>query len=509
MYCLLTTPSFLAEMAEMASDQDLSHFLSSRSDAVDTWSSWTRSTRASVRSQASASHSSVSNRTADPWEVLAIDPPQSNFTYPLSSVIGHLGAASRAGRHDYSCQKVAQWIRTNDPDLSPNSGTTQRVQVGVSLPRVMCDDSLWISPRKHPDVSWWCDDEVIVQIEVVSDYNLGKTMNKLCLGLVDQLRSWKNRLSTVSSVAGFLFPISNDQKNEVECGQCVYKVQLNWSDEHFRYGARASGISAGSVWATLHHVKTSQQGVFDSLKSNPNHHFTLPMSEQYIQDHFTSSARQVKSGESVVILNDRNAYKRPLGFRATSRLHVLNTQHTTSAAGASYTAGAFPEMFDNTLCFFRFRKYRRPLTLSDIQRNQLKHTFVKATIESLLVLHDEVNIAHLDIRIENICWDNSDRVVFVDFDRSAPKNELVVDMLLTGWYGNSLMYPSTPDWTAEKVDFRQVAIMIGHIEGNDNPHSTPPGLDSEFVRKLFQDGKFTICVCVVQLLLALLMYRCI
>ena len=37
--------------------------------------------------------------------------------------------------------------------------------------------------------------------------------------------------------------------------------------------------------------------------------------------------------------------------------------------------------------------------------------------------------------------------------------------------------------------------MIGHIEGNDDPHSTPPGLDSEFVQKLFQDGKFTICVC--------------
>ena len=58
-----------------------------------------------------------------------------------------------------------------------------------------------------------------------------------------------------------------------------------------------------------------------------------------------------------------------------------------------------------------------------------------------------------------------------------------------------MSYPTTAAWTAWNVDYRQIAIMIGHIEGNDDPHSIPPPrLDRPFIQKLYNEGKFTICV---------------
>ena len=230
--------------------------------------------------------------------------------------------------------------------------TTERIALSLALPSPTHDDPLWISSRKLPDVAWWYGDEVILQIEVVSSYNTEKTVNKLCLGLVDQLRSWKNRLSSVSSIAGFVFPISNDNKSHKECGQCVRKVELCWNDEDFEYRATVIPLNAEEVWDTLSLVKAQQRCLLESLQSNNNNHFTLPLSDQYIKANFTHSAEQVKSGESVVVLNDMHAYKCPLGLRANRRLQqLLGLQ---PSFGSSYTAGAFPQR--NTGHFFEFNK---------------------------------------------------------------------------------------------------------------------------------------------------------
>ena len=209
---------------------NLSSFLSSRCDDVAAWRSWTKSTHASVRPRPSVSQSSVSLHTADTMELLSIIPMESNMesnlTYPLSRVIGSHASADNDKHHENSCHQLARWIITKAANLPSNS---EEIRIGTSLHSPLRDDPLWISSCKLPDVAWWYEEEVIVQIEVVSNYNAEKTVNKLCLGLVDQLRSWKNRLSTVSSVAGFLFPISNNQRNDVECGQCVHKVELTWN----------------------------------------------------------------------------------------------------------------------------------------------------------------------------------------------------------------------------------------------------------------------------------------
>lgn len=196
---------------------NLSSYLSDRS--VFSWESWKKSTHASALHRPSVSYSSISLCTSDTMGLMNIIPIQSNLKYPLSSVIGSYAASVNGRHHNHSCRQLARWITTKAADLPSN----ESIRIGTSLPSPVCYDPLWITSCKLPDLAWWYDDdEVIEQIEVVSLYNRDKTLTKLCLGLVDQLCSWKNRLSTVSSVVG----ISNNRRTDKECGQCVQKVQL-------------------------------------------------------------------------------------------------------------------------------------------------------------------------------------------------------------------------------------------------------------------------------------------
>ena len=176
-----------------------------------------------------------------------------------------------ANGHQCSCDSLETWLRcANNNIIDSNRSSKEKVQNGLSLPSPTLDDPLWISALKYPDVSLWYDDEVTVQIEVVSNYDLEKTINKLCLGLVPQLHSWKNRLSTFSDIVGFIFPVQNNSKTINECGQCVHKVSLRWIDRSFQYMVTVTPLTMRVVLNELRTVKDSQQQQLLFLKNLPN-----------------------------------------------------------------------------------------------------------------------------------------------------------------------------------------------------------------------------------------------
>ena len=105
--------------------------------------------------------------------------------------------------------------------------------------------------------------------------------------------------------------------------------------------------------------------------------------------------------------------------------------------------------------------------------------------------------------------DSQSRAIFIDLDRSADSDARAEEYI--GWYGKSLMYPApihSGNWTTKQVDYRQIAIMIGHIDGNNKPHEEPPDLSIPFLRKLFNEGKYIVCFCffLLGMLLLLAMY---
>ena len=69
------------------------------------------------------------------------------------------------------------------------------------------------------------------------------------------------------------------------------------------------------------------------------------------------------------------------------------------------------------------------------------------------------NRAHADIRLDKICFEPATKhAVLIDLDRSCLMSQVGLP------YANSTMYTRVnSNWTAENVDWRQLAIMIFYI----------------------------------------------
>lgn len=105
-------------------------------------------------------------------------------------------------------------------------------------------------------------------------------------------------------------------------------------------------------------------------------------------------------------------------------------------------------------------------------------------------------IAHLDVRLANICLltgGHSSAVKLIDLDRSETSTKLVMQ-LDVGNYGNSVMYKAgSKDRTLGHLDWRQLEIMIyaflNGITGNLY-HSQMPEAKSDFLKHLVEDGLY-------------------
>ncbi len=80
-------------------------------------------------------------------------------------------------------------------------------------------------------------------------------------------------------------------------------------------------------------------------------------------------------------------------------------------------------------------------------------------MEAVNELHDNGR-AHLDIRLENICFNESEHAVLIDLDRSV--NASLVNYESYGGYSH--MYSSEGgEWKAQNADCRQLAMMTHYI----------------------------------------------
>ena len=125
-----------------------------------------------------------------------------------------------------------------------------------------------------------------------------------------------------------------------------------------------------------------------------------------------------------------------------------------------------------------FYLYCPPLTRKEIQDHAL--WFLKSLFTAVRALHN-MNLAHLDIRPENICVSSSNsEVVLIDLDRYETSSKLA--MQLQGKYGAVDMY-FVPDasWTFEQLDWKQVGILYRELF----PHSA----DHTYVKTLVDEGE--------------------
>ena len=108
--------------------------------------------------------------------------------------------------------------------------------------------------------------------------------------------------------------------------------------------------------------------------------------------------------------------------------------------------------------FFPTPKLKPPL----LRRDALSclYDLVVKVCKVLYELHITNKVAHLDVRLDNICFSESNCAVIIDFDRCCPASEAIKQSL----FDKSVLYKAEHiDWTCEQLDWKQLGLMIAWI----------------------------------------------
>ena len=402
------------------------------------------------------------------------DGPPSKYSLQRLTSLQEVPCSSRVAEGE-----VADWL-VKELDIS-----SRRVMTNQALKLKPNIDPQNISEHKKPDVMIMSDEAeptTLVQIEVDSGKSWERTMRKLARGLAHQLTSLRNWDDTTEKVSGFYFPFRKQE--------CVVRVEVTWLDRQLRFHveyfnlldpSEVGGI-VRSVWKDAEDLKARCNGVHNN--------FSIPLSRDFIRREFGENVLQISSRQAVVLVDPtkRKVYKHPLSDRVCNLLlsglmdRTVNKKFTPSRS-------ELPRVIKwvGSKYYFEFNLLGNPLDRSEAKKRIT--TFLASVIEAVEELHNLADpIAHLDIRLDNICTDEHDKAVLIDFDR--------MQYFSTSYkYGSyrSVMYrvPGGKKWTAKQVDWRQVGIMIVYILTDHlyDYHEKIPPYRHPFIKELIEEGE--------------------
>ena len=198
--------------------------------------------------------------------------------------------------------------------------------------------SIWTNLCKRPDVqivNSTCN-QVMVQMGVES----GKkewSVNKLTLGLVDQLCWLRNHDTHITACTGFY--IMKTTKGH------VLRVTLTWQDNTFSFVQTLQRVQRASVLYTIQEVLREERqkleralAQLEATPTLPTH--AIPVSQSFLEEKFGQGAFQMSSGKSVVVINRqaKRVYKHCLDANET--LTLLTAGGTPQTEQKCFSSGA-------------------------------------------------------------------------------------------------------------------------------------------------------------------------
>ena len=326
------------------------------------------------------------------------------------------------------------------------------------------------SELQIPDGSIQVDDATVFILEVESGGSWESTTLKLSIHLCKMLASLRNRrgCESVKKLSGFYFPLH-------KC-ECVVQTTIEWDDTEFKFCETHESLELTEVAPRLIEVYEHNVRLWRSSTEYRLPSLNYPVSPSYLHK-FADDARQMTSGQSVVVICEsaKQVYKKNLEPSESDKLKDLLLKRR------SHPQIGFPVSFSkvdkNTMIIFDL--YSPPLTRKEIQEHAT--WFSRSLAKAILALHDINNLAHLDIRPENICTTEcGSEIVLIDLDRYEKCGDSAIR--LQDKYGLVEMYlvPEV-NWTFAQLDWKQVGILHRDLF----PHS----VDHIFVKTLLYEGE--------------------
>lgn len=393
--------------------------------------------------------------------------------YPIERVVG-----LNFENHTEACTDIATWLQRKLKTVE----RTISVVPEAALEEPYKFNQIMTSKRKIIDIVAYYRDCVCFFAEVISCGNRTKTLQKLGYDLIHHLQWLKNRDSDIQDCSGFYFHFAEGHMDHVT------ELHLVWDEGSFSYNVDPKCLSAQQVTARLKSICIQEKERIDRLCHVIPTNFIIPMRAAWCIEHFGISAHQVHSGESVVIMNDTVVFKTPVGGDESRTLELLFDKNI-AAGGNLLQMSILPQRKLVSICekkfFFEFKLCKPPLSKREASEN-LKQFAIK-TAAAIEELHG-IGFAHLDIRLENICFVNADAVL-IDLDRC--ETLITQGNRVSLKYGNSNMYKYKEGWTVELLDWKQYGLMLYSILrriSKEDYHTGILQMTDPFLDKLYSHG---------------------
>lgn len=408
-----------------------------------------------------------------------------DFAYNLSSLVEEGLLSDETDRTMTAEQSAAEWLK-KDVIGQFSREEKKRLMVKSKQALTLPEPSpppLETNSLKLPDVGvYWHerggDENVVFQVEVDSgDYRW--TCIKLVDGISQQLIWERNRDDSVTSWTGMYMPTFGRGNG------CVL-ITVSWNDSLFEFRVKKMVPEYGDLVTEIQQaIATEIQKIkqIASLECQATQ-LILPMTRSFVTDTFGRGALQVGSGESVVIINRLEAcvFKRPLHKDIIGNLLSFKQE----ASQSTVTQFLLPTgtTYKHEVQYLQYKLLKPPL--SDEKAESILPDLITSVVHALTELHD-YGRAHLDVRLENICFNSHNQAVLIDLDRSRPVNMRVRAVLQ-----ESVMYPFHDEWVYKQWDFVQLAVLIGRVidrpQSTEEYHSVKPPLNHAFLNKLYDEG---------------------
>ena len=291
------------------------------------------------------------------------------------------------------------------------------------------------------------------------------------------------------AMSGFYFPFKNQE--------CVVRVSVCWSDDDLKFIETRQYLNKDEVPTSLKDALAANKQSFNRKNVIRQEYNVLnyPLSSSFLK---ANHVKQLPSGQSIVLMNerDRKLYKYPM--LSTERVALSKLERDVYRMKIPILERStlpLDQQSIGSVEYFEFKLYDQPLSEEEARRHKV--WFVSEVVKAVNELHDRAKVAHLDIRLENVCVDDeSNRLILVDLDRSRPIFVIAEDV--RGLYGEDEMYwgpAGSHNWPVSMLDWRQVGLMF----------KTRVLINHEFVTKLIEEGMvYTVLCCYVVLLYALI-----
>ena len=381
--------------------------------------------------------------------------------YDLSDLGQHFGLEETTGGHLESatyCKRLLLLL-LNEDDIeivieSSVPGLENSAISELACPKLQIPD-LYLKPKN--------EDYAQMVMEICSS-PYEDTIRKCILGLTDLLRMRTMLNPNEKRMVGFCFP---KLPQGARAGKrCVVELEVYW--EGFQFVYKLKPLKKTEVAGRISEAKVFLRGlqpVNDRNKQSKS--FVLQLAGDDLVTYFGEGAIQLESKNSIMIRSKTKAYKIPLWVNERDKM-VIASQALTIASQALalaslLTSSSFHHVVNlveyeihGLLCFMYDWLPHYPMVREEAKRC-IGHLFTEIC-SAIKQLHLQTKLGHMDIRLDNICFNVNYKPVLIDLERAERIRNKFPPYLSES---ASCMYDR--DKTIEENDWMQFGWMFAWV----------------------------------------------